>query len=134
MRPSARRRMLVRYTGRPPPSWARLDGVVNGVKASFDALGYGTDSRNTYGPRGPSTPCDSSRIGRLPTMRQISSPSAGRLVSKPVFLRFSIRKYSLPSGFARILKQSFGESSIGDRINFCFTVGSITVGLIQPSL
>ncbi len=74
------------WTGSPPPSCDRLDGVVNGVNASFAVLGYGTSAGNTRGPRGPATPCDSSRIGRPPTTRQISSPSAGRLASKP-FLR-----------------------------------------------
>ena len=92
-----------------------------------------TITANTRGPAGPSTPCASSRMGRLPTTRQIKSPSAGRLVSNPFFLRFSSKRYSLPSGLTRTLKHSFGESSTGARINFCLTVGSITVGLIQPS-
>src|SRR5262245_21219487 len=133
MRPSDRRRMLVMYTGRPQPSCARLDGVVYGVKASLAALGYGTEVRNTRGPDGPSTPCDSSRIGRLLTTRQISRPSAGRLASKPFFLRFSSSRYSLPSGRTSTLMHSVGESSIGKRISFCLTDGSTTVGLIHPS-
>jgi hypothetical protein len=31
--------MLVMYTGVPPPSWERLEGVVWGVNALFDGLG-----------------------------------------------------------------------------------------------
>ena len=36
------------------------------------------------------------------------------------------------SGPTSTLKHSRGASSIGARISFCFTVGSITVGLVQP--
>src|SRR5439155_11760793 len=93
----------------------------------------GTEPRKTFGPCGPSTPCDSSSTGRLPITRQINSPSAGRLESKPFFLRFSSRKYSLPSVLTRTLKTSLGESSTGDRINFCLVVGSMTHGVTQPS-
>src|SRR5262249_30185873 len=42
-------------------------------------------------------------------------------------------KYSEPSDRTRTLKHSPGASSIGDRISFCSTVGSITVGLSQSS-
>src|SRR4051812_13896138 len=93
--PSGRRRMLVMFTGRPPPRFERLDGTVNGVNEWFDSLGNGTALRNTPGPDGPATPCDSSSCGRLFTTRQINRPSAGRLLSKPFFERFSKRKYSL---------------------------------------
>ena len=31
--------MFVMYTGKPPPSWLLLDGVVYGVKALFALLG-----------------------------------------------------------------------------------------------
>src|SRR5262245_54665232 len=133
MRPSGRRRMLVMWTGSPPPNCDRLDGVVYGVNESLAALGYGTDDVNMRGPDGPSTPCDSSRMGRLPITRQISRPSAGRLESKPFFLRFSSRKYSLPSDLTSTLMQSLGASSMGDRISFCFTVGSTTAGFVQAS-
>ena len=37
--PSGSLRMLVMYTGAPPPSCERLEGVVNGVNAVFAALG-----------------------------------------------------------------------------------------------
>src|SRR5262245_35496249 len=120
-------------TGSPPPSWERLDGVVNGVNETFAALGYGTELANTRGPFGPSTPCDSSSIGLRCTTRQMSRPVAGMLSSNPFLARFSSSKYSLPSDFTKTLKHSFGESSIGPRISFCLTVGSITVGSTQPS-
>src|SRR5260370_25249130 len=128
-----RRGMLVRWTGSPLTSCDRLDGVVYGVNASFAALGYGTELRNTRGPDGPSTPCDSSRIGLLFTTRQISSPCAGRLSSLPFLAWFSSRKYSLPSGRTSTLKHSFVLPSIGARISFCLTVGSMTAGLTQSS-
>ena len=96
-------------------------------------LGYGTLSRNTRGPAAPSTPCDSCRTGRPPTTRQIKRPSAGRLASKPFFLRFSNSRYSLPSGRTSTLKQLCGESSTGGSTSFCLTAGSIAVGLTQPS-
>ena len=60
MLPSGSRRMLVIATGSPPPRGERLDGVVSAVKAWLLGLGYGTASRWTVGPVGPSTPCDSS--------------------------------------------------------------------------
>ena len=41
------------YTGSPPPSCDRLDGVVNGVNASFAALGYGTERQEQPRPAGP---------------------------------------------------------------------------------
>src|SRR5687768_13222280 len=126
--------MLVMNSGTPPPSWLLLLGVVYGVKLLFAPLGNGTEPRNTFGPREPSTPCDSSRIGRLFTTRQTSSPSPGNFSSHPIFLRTSSRKYSLLSGLILILKHCVGSSSIGERINFCRTAGSITVGLIQPSI
>ena len=44
--------MFVMYTGSPPPSCDRLDGVVYGVNASFESLGYGTELRNERGPAG----------------------------------------------------------------------------------
>ena len=47
------------YTGSPPPSCDRLDGVVNGVNASFAALGNGTEVRND--PR-PGRPVDAVRL------------------------------------------------------------------------
>src|SRR5262245_11147347 len=121
--------MLVMWTGSPPPSWERLEGVVYGVNESFDALGNGTDVRNDRGPAGPSIPCDSPNSGRLFTTRQINSPSDGRLVSKPFLRRFSSRKYSLPSGRTRILINSLGDSSIAPSISFCGTVGSMVVAL-----
>ena len=45
IRPSASFRIFVRYTGNPPPSIDRLDGVVYGVNELFAMLGYGTDPR-----------------------------------------------------------------------------------------
>src|SRR5437588_13110023 len=92
MRPSGSLRMFVIHTGSPPPSFERLDGMVYGVKASFELLGKGTDVRKLPGPDGPSMPCDSSRIGLLrPVTRQIKRPSPGRLLSKPFLARFSSR-------------------------------------------
>ena len=52
IRPSGRRRMLVIHTGRPPPSWLLLLGIVFGVKLSFELLGNGTRSGRVLGPRG----------------------------------------------------------------------------------
>ena len=89
--------MLLRYTGSPPPPGEALDGVVYGVKALFALLGYGTALRNTRGPAGPSTPCDSSSTGRPFTTRQMSIPSPGKSRSQPRGSRFSSSKYSLPS-------------------------------------
>src|SRR5262245_15070131 len=125
--------MLVMYTGRPPPSCERLDGVVNGVNPSLAVLGKGTLSEYTRGPAAPATPCDSSRIGRLPTTRQINNPSAGRLWSNPFLARFSSKRYSLPSGRTRTLKHSFEDDSIGASVSFCLTVGSMSVGLTHSS-
>src|SRR5262249_52523589 len=138
MRPSGRRRMFVTLTGRPPPSCDLLDGTVLGVNESLALLGYGVASssaRASADERGPadSAPCDSSSVGWLLTTRQISRPSAGRLSSNPFLLRFSSRRYSLPSSLTSTLKHSFALPSTGDRMSFCFTVGSITVGLTQPS-
>src|SRR5262245_2033073 len=53
--------MSVMWTGRPPPSGGRLDGVESGMNSPDDGLGNGTELRWTVGPGGPSTPCDSSR-------------------------------------------------------------------------
>src|SRR5688500_14526183 len=131
-RPSGRRVMLVTYSGTPPPSWLLLFGVVYGVKLLFAPLGNGTDVSSTFGPREPSIPCDSSRIGRLFSTRQMSIPSPGNFSSQPTFFRTSSRKYSLLSGRILILKHWLGSSSIGERISCCFTDGSIRVGLIQP--
>ena len=44
--------MLVMCTGYPPPNWGRLAGVVNGVNAVLERLGYGMLPRNTLGPLG----------------------------------------------------------------------------------
>ena len=40
--------MFVKYTGRPPPSCERLDGVVYGVNESFAVLGKGTKVEDVY--------------------------------------------------------------------------------------
>lgn len=69
--------MFVMYTGRPPPSWLLLLGVVYGVNELFALVGNGTSVRKLRGPSAPCTPCDSSSTGRLFTTRQISNPPAG---------------------------------------------------------
>src|ERR1700730_9781795 len=124
--------MLVICTGKPPLRTGLLDGVVLGVKAVFDALGYGTEPRKRVGPSGVVTPCDSSSKGRPSATCQINKPSPGRSRSKFFRVRFSSSKYSLPSGLIKTLKHSFVEFSTGERINFCFTVGSMTAGFSQP--
>ena len=40
--------------------------------------------------------------------------------------------YSEPSGRIRILKHSFGESSMGASTSFCLTAGLMMAGVIQP--
>src|SRR5262249_34148793 len=125
--------MLVMFTGRPPPSSERLDGVVYGVKALLACVGYGTISRNAPGPAGPPMPCDSSMNGRLPTTRQIKRPSPGRSAAKPFLRRVFTQEDTPPRGPRATIREYLAASSAGDRTNFCFTVGSITAGLIQPS-
>ncbi len=104
--------MFVTFTGNPPPLGERLDGVVCGVNALFARLGNGIASRCTSGPRGPSTPCDSSSVGLPPTTRQTNRPCPGNAASNPFAVRFSSRKYSLPSRRTRILKHSRGERKV----------------------
>src|SRR5262245_37714159 len=133
MRPSGSLRMFVIHTGSPPPSWLLLDGIVYGVKLLFEELGKGTIDGNELGPRAPSTPCDSSTSGRLFTTRHTMSPSPGNCESAPICLRFSRRKYSLPSARTITLKHCVGSSSIGASTSFCLMRGSSTVGLTQPS-
>ena len=102
--------MLVIDTGNPPPRGDRLDGVVSGVKAWLAGLGNGTALRWTVGPVGPSMPCDSSRIGRSWTTRQIRSPSPGRSLVEAL-LRGGSPGGNTPSRRerTRILKHSLGR-------------------------
>src|SRR5262245_9895055 len=125
--------MFVIQHGSPPPFCDLLDGVVNGVNAVFDLLGYGTEVRCELGPAGPAIPCDSSSATRPSVTRQINRPSAGRSRSKFFFVRFSSSKYSVPSARSSTLKHSFFEPLTGDSTSFCFVRGSITAGVSHPS-
>ena len=114
--------MLVMWTGSPPPSCDWLDGVVKGVNASLDCW---VRHRGRVRPRA-GRPGDAVRLlqhGRpsddAPD-QQALAPAGPR---RSPCVRFSSRKYSLPSGLTSTLKHSFGDLSTGDRISFCCTAG-----------